>query len=142
MVSDTSHLYFYCILLYFIFPTHNKDWWKATADPNFIGWGHAKKMHGIDDDDDNKDEFGDDIDDGTVDDDGDGDGDGDDCQDKHQECTQWSNSGGCDDNPRESSTIPTVRYLLQRSWVRHSFYCIFTYNTVLIIVLYCMVDNS
>merc|ERR1712194_911230 len=36
---------------------------------------------------------------GDDDNDGDRDGDGNDCQDKHQECTNWSNVGECDANP-------------------------------------------
>ena len=88
-------------------------------------------MHGVDDNKD-KDEFGDEIDAGTVIDDGDSESDGDgdsesdgdgdsdsdsdsgDCQDKHQECTRWSNVGECDANPCEykSSTIKyNVQYL-------------------------------
>lgn len=31
---------------------HLFQWWKATKDPNFIGYGYAKEMHGINDDDD------------------------------------------------------------------------------------------
>merc|ERR1711865_695525 len=31
---------------------HLFQWWKATEDPNFIGYGYAKEMHDIEDDND------------------------------------------------------------------------------------------
>jgi len=62
-------------------------------------------MHGVDvddDDDDNKDEFGDDLTVGDNHDDHENNDAGTGtviCQDKHQECTNWSNVGECDTNP-------------------------------------------
>jgi len=77
---------------------HLFQWWKATADPNFVGWGYAKKMHGVDDvgDDDENDAV---DDNGNGNGNGNGDGDGDDCQDDHLKCTEWSKFGECDANP-------------------------------------------